>query len=41
MWVVASKQMNYCDFFERYAWAVNKANLLKSFGWKDVTVKPL
>lgn len=41
MWVVSSKKNNYCDFFERKVWAIDKAKILKSFGWKDVVVKPL
>lgn len=41
MWIVSSKSMNYCDFFERQAWAIRQANLLKGFGWKDVVIKPL
>lgn len=32
MWVVSSKQNNYCDVFERKAWALDKAKILKSFG---------
>lgn len=28
-------------FFERKTWALDKAKILKSFGWEDVVIKPL